>query len=295
MAKKGGLGKGLEALFDDNSNATLGAQTMRLSQLEPNKNQPRQDFDEEAICSLADSIRQHGVLQPLLVRPLENGHYQIVAGERRWRACRMLGLDEVPVLVRELSNAETMQLALIENLQRENLNPVEEAAGYRELMDTYSMTQDAVSKIVGRSRSAVANALRLLSLPPKVLQLLRQGSISVGHAKALLSVSDAAELELLADRAAKGELTVRNVERLATQGSKSAAKTEHERSPDGGTSTRELDGRDSFFTEMALALSEELGRKVRVSCSKGGEKGTIELDFYSRDELRDFAARLTKG
>lgn len=281
MARKSGLGKGLEALFEDNSTQTLGAQTMRLSLLEPNKDQPRRDFDEEAIANLADSIRQHGLLQPLLVRPLMDGRYQIVAGERRWRACRMIGLDEVPVLVRELSDSETMQLALIENLQRENLNPIEEALGYRELIDRYSMTQDAVAKIVGRSRSAVANALRLLALPEKAMTLVREGTLSVGHAKALLGLESADALDELAVRAAREGMTVREVERLASR----TDAPQKERSPAG-------ENRDSYYAEMELALNEELGTRVRVR--RKGDGGTLELDFASKDDLRSLAEKLTR-
>ncbi|MDE7136894.1 MAG: ParB/RepB/Spo0J family partition protein, partial [Ruminococcus sp.] len=165
----GGLGAGLDSLFSDNTSAVQVKKTLRTSEIEPNREQPRKKFSDEAITSLADSIREHGMLQPILVRPLSSGGYQIVAGERRWRAARMLGLDEVPVNIRELSDSETMQIAIIENLQRENLNPVEEANGYNELIEKYGMTQDKVAKMVGRSRSSVANAIRILTLPEAVL------------------------------------------------------------------------------------------------------------------------------
>lgn len=194
--KKGGLGKGLNAIFMENesedSNSTV---TLKISEIEPNRAQPRREFDEKALAELADSISQHGVLQPLLVRPLLDGGYQIVAGERRWRASRMAGLTEVPVVIRELSDGETMELALIENLQREDLTPVEEALGYQQLMDKYSLTQDEVSRAVGKSRPAVANALRLLNLPEEVLSLVGNGRISAGHARTLLSFKDPDELD----------------------------------------------------------------------------------------------------
>ena len=185
-AKKGGLGKGLDAIFMENatedSNHII---TLKISEIEPNRTQPRKDFSEEAMAELADSISRHGVLQPLLVRPLAGGGYQIVAGERRWRACRMAGVSEVPVVIRDLSDSEVMQLALIENLQREDLSPVEEAMGYQTLIEQYQFTQDEVSKTVGKSRPAMTNALRLLSLPEDLLQLVSEGKLSAGHARTL--------------------------------------------------------------------------------------------------------------
>ena len=175
MASKGGLGTGLSALFEDNKTNTDSGQTLRITEIEPNREQPRKNFDDESISALAESIKQHGILQPLLVRPYGSG-YQIVAGERRWRAARMLGLSEVPVQIKELSDLEAMQIALIENLQRENLNPVEEAKGYSELVESFGMTQEDVAKTVGRSRSSVANAMRLLALPNEVLEMLENES-----------------------------------------------------------------------------------------------------------------------
>ena len=180
MAKKG-LGMGMDALFSQNETKKQ-SQTLRLTEIFPNKNQPRTDFDDSAISELAESIKQHGVLQPLLVRPVEGG-YQIVAGERRWRASRMAGLTEVPVYIKELTDEQTAQLALVENLQREDLNPVEEAKGYKELMDTYGYTQEQVAKIVGKSRPSDANSVRLLALDDTTLNMVREREISVGHAK----------------------------------------------------------------------------------------------------------------
>ena len=169
---KGGLGLGLDMLFPDNANEVQVKKTLRTSEIEPNRDQPRKNFSDEAITALADSIREHGILQPILVRPMSTGSYQIVAGERRWRAARMLGLDEVPVNIRELSDVEAMQIAIIENLQRENLNPVEEASGYNELIEKYGMTQEQVAKMVGKSRSAIANSVRMLALPQRVIGML---------------------------------------------------------------------------------------------------------------------------
>ena len=204
MAKQRGLGKGLEALFADNDTAgEQGAVTLKLSEIEPNREQPRKRFDEEALTQLAESIRIHGVIQPLLVRPAAGGTYQLVAGERRWRAARMAGLTEVPAVIKELSEQEAMELALIENLQREDLNPIEEALGYQELMDAYGFTQEQVAKRVGKSRSAVANALRLISLPEEIRPMLEDGSLSAGHARALLSLDDPKEMTELASAAVK--------------------------------------------------------------------------------------------
>ncbi|MBQ1339283.1 MAG: ParB/RepB/Spo0J family partition protein, partial [Ruminococcus sp.] len=212
---KGGLGIGLDTLFLDNTNDVQVKKTLRTTEIEPNRNQPRKNFSEEAISALADSIREHGMLQPILVRPISSGGYQIVAGERRWRAARMLGLDEVPVNIREFSDAETMQIAIIENLQRENLNPIEEAAGYNKLIEKYGMTQDKIAKMVGRSRSAVANSVRLLSLPERVVKMLENGEISAGHGRSLLGFENEELLIATALKAAEGGLTVRQVERAA--------------------------------------------------------------------------------
>ena len=187
MAKKG-LGSGLDTLFMDNTNDIQVKKTLRTSEIEPNRDQPRKVFSDEAIAALADSIREYGVLQPILVRPLGTGMYQIVAGERRWRAARMLGLDEVPVNIKELSDLEAMQIAIVENLQRENLNPLEEASGYSELIEKFGMTQEKVAKLVGRSRSAVANAVRLLTLPESVQKMVESGDLSAGHVLCLLSM-----------------------------------------------------------------------------------------------------------
>ena len=256
---KGGLGAGLDTLLSDNNFDVQVKKTLRTSEIEPNRYQPRKAFSDEAITALADSIREHGMLQPIVVRPIDTGGYQIVAGERRWRAARMLGLDEVPVNIRELSDLETMQIAIIENLQRENLNPVEEAAGYNELIEKFGMTQEKVAKMVGRSRSAIANAVRLLSLPDRVLKMLENGDISAGHARALLGFEDEEMLIATALRAADGGLTVRQVEKAAQ---KSA---EHNEAPAEEKSNKKI---DNYFKEMELSLNERLGRKVKVDYGK---------------------------
>ena len=217
MAKSRGLGRGLDTLFVEQtgfSGEDSGISTIRLSEIEPNLSQPRKEFEETALNELADSIAAHGVLQPLLVRPMKNGMYQIVAGERRWRAARIAGLSEVPALIRELSDEETDQVALIENLQREDLNAVETAEGYKRLMDKYGMTQEQLSEAVGKSRPAVANTLRILNLPEEVLPLVSSGKLSAGHAKAILSAPEEKRAEL-AKIIVNEELSVREAEKMA--------------------------------------------------------------------------------
>ncbi len=276
----GGLGAGLDTLFSDNSSDIQVKSTLRTSEIEPNRDQPRKHFSTESISALADSIRDHGILQPILVRPLSTGGYQIVAGERRWRAARMLGLDEVPVNIKDISDTETMQIAIIENLQRENLNPVEEAAGYSELMENYGMTQEQVGKMVGKSRSAVANAVRLLSLPQRVLKMLENGELSAGHAKALLGFEDEEMLLAIANRAADGGMTVRQVEKLAQKSAEAANEAEHK-------SDSKI---DNYFVEMEISLKERLGRKVKVDYGKN--KGVLILEFYDKDDLAAIADKL---
>ncbi|HRU98468.1 MAG TPA: ParB/RepB/Spo0J family partition protein [Ruminococcus sp.] len=276
---KGGLGLGLDMLFPDNANEVQVKKTLRTSEIEPNRDQPRKNFSDEAITALADSIREHGILQPILVRPMSTGSYQIVAGERRWRAARMLGLDEVPVNIRELSDVEAMQIAIIENLQRENLNPVEEANGYNELIEKYGMTQDKVAKMVGRSRSAIANAVRILSLPDRVLKMLENGELSAGHAKALLAFENEDILVGVAERAADGGMTVRQVERLAQK--------QGEEPVDDKRSDKKI---DNYFVEMEISLKERLGRKVKVDYGKN--KGVLVLEFYDKEDLAAIAEKL---
>ena len=274
MASKGGLGTGLSALFEDNKTNTDSGQTLRITEIEPNREQPRKNFDDESISALAESIKQHGILQPLLVRPYGSG-YQIVAGERRWRAARMLGLSEVPVQIKELSDLEAMQIALIENLQRENLNPVEEAKGYSELVESFGMTQEDVAKTVGRSRSSVANAMRLLALPDEVLEMLENGELTVGHGKALLAFDDEEKMLEAAKKAAQGLINVRSLEKMAS---------------DKGEKTNERI--DSYFKEMEIGLHNALGRKVKVEYGKN--KGALILEFYDKEDLSALADKLSK-
>lgn len=273
--KKGGLGRGLESLFNENSTEKESAVTVKLHDIEPNREQPRKDFDEDALSDLADSIAKHGLLQPIIVRPLSNGNYMIIAGERRWRACRMAGLDEVPVIVKELDEQSLAEIALIENLQREDLNAVEEAMGYKSLIDNFGLTQEQVSEQMGKSRSAVTNALRLLKLKDDELEALRGGRISAGHARALLSCDEDDKRKMMLVMALGGA-SVRELEKMA---SKKAPKE------------KALAKKDRFYEEVELSLKQALHRKINIK-SIGKEKGTITLEFYSKDELADFARRL---
>ncbi len=280
MARKGGLGKGLDAIFaENNTEDERTAVLLKTSEMEPNRNQPRRVFNEQSLGELADSIAQHGVLQPLLVRPLMGGGYQIVAGERRWRAARMAGVEEVPAVVREMSDSQVMELALIENLQREDLNPLEEAEGYRSLMETYGMTQDDVAKTVGKSRPAVANALRLLNLPPEMQKLVSGGAISAGHARTLLSFPDK-ETMLAAAKAAEAGASVRDVEKMSQ---KANAK------PKAKPPSHKV----RYYEEAELALRENLGRKVHVSGTK--KRGVLQIEFYGEDDLTELMKHFSAG
>ena len=280
MANKiGGLGRGLDALFAQNTlDDGLSTVTLPLDEIIPNKEQPRKQFDEEALADLSASIAQHGVLQPLLVRPMPDGSYQLVAGERRWRASRMAGLTEVPVVVRDMDEQESAELALIENLQREDLNPMEEAIGYRTLMESYGMTQEQTAQVVNKSRPAVANALRLLQLPQAVTDLVASGKLAAGHARTVLAF-EGVEAQIAAATAAvdKG-LSVRELEKMAK-----AAKTKP-RQP------KEPKKQDSFYDEVALSLKEALGRQIKVNV--GGKGGTLQIEFFDAEDLRYLAKKL---
>lgn len=281
MAKKlGGLGKGLGAIFIENDNEdNNGSVVVKIEDIEPNRTQPRKEFDEKALSELAESISQHGLLQPLLVRPLTLGGYQIVAGERRYRACRMAGITEVPVIIRELSDTETMEIALIENLQREDLTPLEEALGYKALMDEHNFTQDEIAQSMGKSRPAIANALRLLKLPESIRQFLADGKISAGHARALLSLEDEELMIELAEEIIKKDLSVRQVEKICQQKPKKKEKATPEKKP-------------SFYSMVELALNESLGRKISISKSKGKQGGVLQIEFYSDEELTELSNKL---
>lgn len=275
--KKGGLGRGLDSLFNANSEETLSTEVM-LSQIEPNRDQPRKDFDEQALNELADSIKEHGLLQPILVRSKPTGGYEIIAGERRWRASRIAGLRTVPVVIKEMDEKEAAEVALIENLQREDLNPVEESMGYRSLMVSYGLTQEQVAERMGKSRSAVANALRLLELTPNETEALKAGKLSAGHARALLGAEKGSDLRSDMLRVALAGASVRELE-LMLKKKKETKKTEKTV--------------DTYYTEVELAIKNELGRAVKITPKSKG-KGTLTVEFYSKKELEDFAKRLTE-
>ena len=293
MAKRSGLGKGLDALFIDNNTEDRTVTTLKLSELEPNKNQPRTAFNEESLRELADSIRSHGVLQPLVVRSRDDGGYQIVAGERRWRAARMAGLSEVPVVIRQLGDDQTLEVAIIENLQREDLNVIELALGYQALIDQHGLTQEQVADKVGKSRPVIANTIRLLGLPTSVQEHVKSGKIQRGHAKALLALEDNELIAQVAGRVVNDNILVRDIEKMARerkkppQGEASRPGTSPQPTPSHGGPVW---GDDSFRKEMEIALCEELGRKVRISSV--GKKSTLELEFYDDGDLAEIAQRL---
>ena len=278
---KGGLGRGLDALFVQNTleDGTVTS-TLPIDEIVPNREQPRKQFDDEALADLSESIAQHGVLQPLLVRPMPDGSYQLVAGERRWRASRMAGLSEVPVVVRDMDEQEAAELALIENLQREDLNPMEEALGYQTLMDTYGMTQEEAAQRVNKSRPAVANALRLLHLPQAVADLVAEGKLSAGHARTVLAFEGAQAQTDAALAAVEKGLSVRELERLAKAAKVAPRKPK--------TPAR----RDSFYDEVELALRESLGRVVKVAATSKG--GVLQLEFFDQEDLRALANKLSE-
>lgn len=280
--KQTGLGRGLSALIDDAALAEASGEirSLPLHKIEPNPLQPRREFDPEALQTLADSIAAHGLIQPLSVREMPNGYYQIIAGERRWRAARMANLDEVPVLVLDADDRTVMELALVENLQREDLNPMEEAAGFQTLMDEYGLTQETIAERVGRSRSAVANSLRLLSLSDELADLVRSGTLSAGHARALLSLKDEKLRRQAAQRIMALQLSVRQAETLCRNLGKPKQKpVEQPLTVD-------------YIAECEKSLSRHLGRRVKIV--NGKRKGRFELEFYGPEDLNRLLFALQK-
>lgn len=279
--KPSGLGRGLGALLGDDilNTETTGSLSLPISQVESNSSQPRKSFDEVTLAELADSIREHGIIQPLTVRKLASGYYQIIAGERRWRAARMAGLHEVPVVVIEADDKKAAELAMIENLQREDLNPIEEASGFQSLIETYHMTQEEAASRVGKSRSAVANALRLLGLTPAVREMVVDGRLSAGHARALLPLP--ADLqESAANAVVDGGLSVRQTEALVKR------LTAEQPEPEDEDPSPEPD----YTAEAQRDLSSRLGRGVKIV--NGRKKGRIELEYYGLDDLNDLLEAL---
>ena len=279
-AKKGGLGRGLDSLFADTTGVVSGSAPSLLSihEIEPDKEQPRKIFEQQALSELAASIQEHGVLQPIVVRPATNGAgYRIIAGERRWRAARLAGLSEIPAIIKEVEEGAAMEMALIENLQREDLGPVEEALGYRQLMERCGLTQEQAAKKVGKSRPVIANALRLLNLEPEVLKWLEEGKLSAGHAKVLLSSEEPEQQVQAARITIEQQLSVRATEQLLKKWRRSPAKAQEELPP-------------AFPREVEASLREVLGTRVKVSYKKG--KGSLQIAFSSDEELRAYAKRL---
>lgn len=272
---KKGLGKGLDTLFNEDLNEKdlNGIVEVKLSQVEPNSKQPRKSFDADKLTTLADSIKEHGIIQPIIVKEISPNRYSIIAGERRWRAAKLAGLDTIPIVVREYSEQAVMEIALVENLQREDLNPIEEALGYKELCDTYDMTQEQISSKIGKSRSAIANAMRLLSLEEEFQKRLISGEISEGHARAALSL-DAFELrEFLINQVVKNQLNVRQTEILAKQLQKGIK----HRAP------KQPNIYEIELIRLQERLSADLGTKVTIS--NGAKKGKIEIEYYGNDDL----------
>ena len=283
MAKQKGLGKGVGALFGDFSEPieeSSGYKLLPIYKIEPNPDQPRQDFDPEELQSLAESITVHGLIQPLTVRQLESGYYQIIAGERRWRASRMAGLNEVPAVILEADDRKATELALIENLQRSDLNPVEEALGYQKLIGEFGLTQEDASKQVGKSRSAVANALRLLTLSDKILEMLRSGKLTAGHARAILTVKSPRKQEEAAQKIAALDLSVRQAELLCRNMEKEV--------PQEPEQKRRLEV--NYIAECEKSLSKALGRGVKIV--NGKRKGRFELEYYGQDDLQNLLEAL---
>ena len=284
MASNKGLGKGLGALLGESAMQSAPQQSpllLPLQKIEPNRLQPRKNFDEEELSALADSIRQHGVIQPLTVRLLDSGYYQIIAGERRWRAARLAGLREVPVVVIEADDKKAMELALIENLQRSDLTPIEEARGYQQLIGEYGLTQEQVADRVSKSRPAVANAMRLLSLPEELLALVEEGKLTAGHARALLSLKDTRQQLAVAQKVINLQLSVRQTEAMCKKLSK-AVKAPEPRPV-------EVD----YLAECEKTLSRRLGRGVKIVSGK--RKGKIELEYYGQEDLQRLYEALAKA
>ena len=278
--KKRGLGKGLDAIFAENNEAGEGSVAVKIADIEPNRDQPRKEFDSAALAELADSIAQHGVLQPLLLRPMLSGGYRIVAGERRWRAARMAGLTEVPAVIREMTDSEEMLFALIENLQREDLTPLEEARGYRTLIETQDLTQEEVSQAVGKSRPSVTNALRLLNLPDDIQEMLEKGEITAGHARTLLSFPNQEAMRLGAQKAREGA-SVRELEAMA------------KRMAQQGEAPSKAPRKNRYFEEAQLAVGGYLNRKVKVAGNQ--KKGTLQIEFYGEEDLQNLLHELHLG
>ena len=329
MARKTGLGSGLSSLFADNSidmSVNNGdVSVLRVTLIEPKKTQPRKDFNKESLAELADSIAKHGIIQPIIVRSLPNGYYQIIAGERRWRAAKMAGLDEVPVVIKNVDDLAAAEMTMVENLQREDLNPIEEALGYKYLMEYHNITQEEIARQVAKSRSVIANALRLLSLPGEVLKYIEDGEITSGHARALLSVDDPAEQLKIAQKIIKNNLSVRETEKIA-KAKKLSGSSSSSPSGDIDYSDSDIDADDYIYGEttdekteikdkdlenskkieelylkdLQNKISGIFGRKVVINRTNaknktGAQSGRLEIEYKNNDELESIIKVLCGG
>lgn len=290
---KKGLGRGLDSIFADNyidvaaSSKEDGIQTLRISQIEPKADQPRKHFDEEALLELSDSIKRHGLLQPIIVRESENaqGYYQIIAGERRWRASKLAGLSEISAIVMQADELEASEIAIIENIQRQDLNPYEEAAAYKALIDQYGLTQEEVSEKVGKSRSAVANAMRLLDLPDDVIEMLKTGDISAGHARALLGLKNKDSIVDTAEQILVRSLSVRDTEALVKKLNK-----EYEKGLLPAEEKNEDEIEVDYIKDLEKKAMYLTGKRVKIK--QKGKVSTVEIDFYGNDDLEDILIKL---
>lgn len=294
MGKKDRLKNGLDALFEDNfhetdennSNDVGSIKMVRISLLEPNKEQPRHEFDAEKLAELSANIAEHGVLQPLLVRPLDNGSYQIVAGERRWRASRMAGLKEVPAYIKDLTDIQVAQVSIVENIQREDLNPIEEAEAYNRLSSEFKMTHDAIANTVGKSRSQISNSLRLLKLSKPVQKMLIDGKIATGHAKILVTIEDKENQEALAEKISEQNLTVRELEKVILE-----SQNNNDKKAKSKPKKKKESKQDPFLVEAQIALETLLSRKVSVATEKNGGI-TMKVDFSDIDDFKSCISKL---
>lgn len=295
--RTGGLGRGLDAIFLDNENNDNNAQErnvtsmLRISDIEPRSGQPRKNFDDESLSQLADSIAANGIIQPIAVRALENGFYQIIAGERRWRAAKMAGLIEVPVIIMETDDLGASELALIENIQRENLNPVEEAGGYRALIEEYGLTQEEVSRRVGRSRSAIANSLRLFDLPTSVLKMVTEEKLTAGHGRALLGLKNPDEMKKLADNIYNKGLSVRSAEEAVRLYNKALAKKAAENPEAGDSEEKKLPVVD-YNTELERRVANISGYKIRIINKNPKKAKALSIEYNDNDDLEAILIKL---
>ncbi len=293
MPKKNSLGRGLESLFLENDETNVNTVSMiRVSEIEPNPAQPRKSFDNEALASLADSIARHGLLQPIAVREHESGFYRIVAGERRWRAAKMAGLIELPAIIYDMDDKKAAELALIENLQREDLNPIEEALAFRALTKDFGMTQEDMAKQIGKSRSAVANAMRLLDLPETVITMVANGDISAGHARAILSLEREEDQLVLATRIAEKSLSVRDAEAAAKALNAAAAEARNAKKEDAEASDKNAELIASYLRSLERRVTESIGYKFRILDAGDGKSKKIEITYTGNEDLEEILTKL---